>query len=113
MEIRFPIIILLIPHRLTAIMLKFVNSGARCLTKYHVDVALQGHDHAYLRTYPMKAGKPVESPADGTIYLVSVSGTKFYGQGDFDYKAFGLTNTSCYQVLDIQMGGDRLVYRAL
>src|SRR5690606_26571695 len=46
--------------------------------KYHVDMVLQGHDHAYLRTYPMKAGKRVDSAAEGTYYVVSVSGTKFY-----------------------------------
>lgn len=80
--------------------------------KYHVDLALQGHDHAYLRTYPMKAGQRVETAKDGTIYIVSVSGTKFYEQGDFDYTEFGMTNVATYQVLDIQISGDRLVYRA-
>ena len=60
----------------------------------------------------MKDEKPVDSPAEGTIYIVSVSGTKYYAQGDFDYKEFGMTNTSTYQLLDIQISGDRLVYRA-
>ena len=80
--------------------------------KHHVDLALQGHDHAYLRTYPMKDGKPVDSPAEGTIYIVSVSGTKYYELGDFDYTEKGLANTSTYQVLDLQISGNRLVYRA-
>lgn len=80
--------------------------------KYHVDMALQGHDHAYLRTYPMKAGERAASPAEGTIYVVSVSGTKYYELGDFEYTEHGMANTSTYQVLDIQVSGDRLVYRA-
>ena len=80
--------------------------------KYHVDMALQGHDHAYLRTYPMKGEKPMDTPAEGTVYIVSVSGTKYYDQGDLDYKAFGMTNVSTYQTLDIQISGNRLVYRA-
>lgn len=80
--------------------------------KYHVDFALQGHDHAYLRTYPMKDQKPVDSPAEGTIYIVSVSGTKMYDQDKRDYTEFGMTNVATYQVLDIQISGDRLVYRA-
>lgn len=80
--------------------------------KYHVDLALQGHDHAYLRTYPMKDNQIVQDPKDGTIYLITVSGTKMYEQGDHDYTAFGMTNVSTYQVLDIQIIGDRLVYRA-
>lgn len=80
--------------------------------KYKVDLALQGHDHAYLRTYPMNDGKPVDSPAEGTIYIVSVSGTKFYKQGDFEYTEFGMTNVSTYQVLDIEIDGDTLTYKS-
>ena len=93
------------------------NEGVRNLwtpifDKYHVDLALQGHDHAYLRTYPMKDKKPVDSAAEGTIYIVSVSGTKMYEQDKRDYTEFGMTNVATYQVLDIQISGDRLVYRA-
>jgi acid phosphatase type 7 len=80
--------------------------------RHRVDIALQGHDHAYLRTYPMRGGEPVEDPGEGTIYIVSVSGTKMYAQADREYTAFGMTNVSTYQVLDIQISGDRLVYRA-
>lgn len=80
--------------------------------KYHVDMALQGHDHAYLRTYPMKNEQKVASPAEGTVYVISVSGTKFYQQAPHDYTEFGMTNIATFQVLDIQIKGDRLVYRA-
>lgn len=80
--------------------------------KYHVDLALQGHDHAYLRTYPMYDQKRVDSPSEGTIYIVSVSGTKMYEQDPRDYTEFGMTNVSTYQILDIQISGDRLVYKA-
>lgn len=80
--------------------------------KYHVDLALQGHDHAYLRTFPMKGAKRVGSPKEGTVYIVSVSGTKFYGQDKRDYTEFGMTNTPTFQALDLQINGDRLIYRA-
>jgi hypothetical protein len=80
--------------------------------KYHVDVVLQGHDHAYLRTYPMKAGKAVATPAEGTVYVVSVSGTKFYPQAAHDYTQVGMTNVATWQVLDIQISGNRLHYVA-
>jgi len=80
--------------------------------KYHVDLALQGHDHAYLRTYPLKANQRVASSKEGTVYLISVSGTKHYSQGQHDYTEFGMTNVSTYQILDIQISGNRLVYRA-
>jgi len=82
------------------------------LDKHHVDLALNGHDHAYLRTYPMKGEERQLSPADGTIYIVSVSGTKFYDQAEHDYTEFGMTRVSTFQVFDIQISGDRLVYRA-
>jgi hypothetical protein len=80
--------------------------------KYHVDLALQGHDHAYLRTYPMRGQKRVASPKDGTIYTIAVSGTKHYEQQPHDYTEVGFTKVSTYQVLDIQISGNRLVYRA-
>ena len=60
----------------------------------------------------MKNGKQQESPKDGTIYVVSVSGTKMYKQGEFDYSEKAFTNIPTYQALDIQISGDRLVYRA-
>ena len=84
--------------------------GGLC-DKYHVDIAFQGHDHSYLRTYPMKAGKRVATPAEGTIYTVAVSGTKMYHQDPRDYTAVGFTNVSTYQTIDIE--NSRLTYRAL
>jgi hypothetical protein len=80
--------------------------------KYHVDVALQGHDHAYLRTWPMNNEKRVGTPAEGTIYIVSVSGTKHYNQGDFEYEEVGMTNVSTFQVLDLTIDGNKLTYHA-
>jgi hypothetical protein len=35
-----------------------------------------------------------------------------YDQDPRDYTEFGMTNTSTFQVLDIQISGNRLVYRA-
>jgi len=81
--------------------------------KYHVDVAFQGHDHAYLRTPPMKGGKEVSSTGDGTIYVVSVAGDKFYEAGDFDYAAVAFEDTPTWQVVNIETGStDTLTYQA-
>ena len=80
--------------------------------KYHVDMALQGHDHAYLRTYPMRAGKRMPSSKEGTVYVISVSGTKSYPQPKHDYTEVGMTNVATFQVLDIQTNPNRLTYRA-
>jgi len=80
--------------------------------KYHLDMALQGHDHAYLRTYPLKGSQRVANPKDGTVYVISVSGTKMYRQEPHDYTEFGMSNVATFQVLDIQISGNRLLYRA-
>ena len=81
--------------------------------KYHVDMVLQGHDHAYLRTPPMNAEKPVATAAEGTYYVVANSGSKHYDQDPRDYAAVAFTDVSTYQVIDIETsGGDKLTYRA-
>lgn len=80
--------------------------------RYGVDLALQGHDHAYLRTHPMRANQPVADPSQGTTYVVSVSGTKMYDQQPRPYTRVGFTRISTYQVLDIRIQGNRLTYRA-
>ena len=80
--------------------------------KYHVDMVLQGHDHAYLRTYPLRAGQRMPSPKEGTVYIISVSGTKSYPQEKHDYTEFGMTNVPTFQVLGVQTNPKRLLYRA-
>jgi len=80
--------------------------------KHHVDMILQGHDHAYLRTHPMKANRRVSTSAEGTTYVVAVSGDKFSGQADRDYIEFGRTGLSTYQTLEIDEIGHRLTFRA-
>lgn len=81
--------------------------------KYHVDIALQGHDHAYLRTPPMRGGKRVESYTDGTVYVVSVSGTKYYDMAPRDYALVAFAKVSTYQIIDIETGAkNKLTYRA-
>jgi hypothetical protein len=80
--------------------------------KHHVAMVLQGHDHAYLRTYPMQGHHPVASPREGTIYVVAVSGDKFYDQRLSDYIEVGFTRTSTYQTIEIDNVTDRLTYRA-
>jgi len=81
--------------------------------RYHVDMALQGHDHAYLRTHPMYGGQIKTSPSEGTVYVISVSGPKNYPQEQHDYTAAGFVKTSTYQIIDIDTkGGNKLTYRA-
>ncbi|MGY1424829.1 fibronectin type III domain-containing protein [Lysobacter sp. A289] len=78
--------------------------------KHGVDLVLQGDDHAYLRTFPMKGDQVVSSPAEGPVYIHAVAGTKMYKQSDAPYIAKRFTDTSTYQVIDID--GGRLAYKA-
>ncbi len=80
--------------------------------RHKVDLVLQGHDHAYLRTYPMRGGRPVAPTADGTVYVVSVSGQKFVPTVDRGYTARGFADVATYQTIDISPARGTLVYRA-
>ncbi|MGI9575881.1 metallophosphoesterase [Alloalcanivorax xenomutans] len=84
------------------------------LDRHGVDLMLQGHTHAYLRTQPMKGGEVVPE-GEGTVYLVANSGTKFYEVGGFQEKygvepAVMIADLATYQVIDID--GGELRYRA-
>lgn len=76
--------------------------------KHGVDLVLQGDDHAYLRTFPMRGDEVVGSPAEGPVYVMAVSGTKMYEQQDAPYVAKRFTDIATYQVIDID--GGRLEY---
>lgn len=89
-----------------------LKSWGPLFDKYHVDFALQGHDHAYLRTPPMNNGKKADSPKNGTYYAVTVSGPKYYEQGSFDYAEKAFSKVSTYQLIDIDTNPNRLTYRA-
>ncbi|WP_278738749.1 phosphodiester glycosidase family protein [Paenibacillus macerans] len=54
------------------------NAWTPVLDEFRVDLALNGHDHVYMRTHPMKGNKPV-GEGEGTTYVVAGStGPKFY-----------------------------------
>ncbi|HOJ32669.1 MAG TPA: metallophosphoesterase family protein [Candidatus Hydrogenedentes bacterium] len=83
--------------------------------KYHVDMVLQGHDHAYMRTHPLRDGKVAPSFSEGTVYVISVSGSKYYDFETRDVAAVTFGKTSTFQVIDIdvtQPDKHTLSYRA-
>ncbi len=80
--------------------------------KHHVDLVLQGHDHAYCAPTPCVKIKRVASNAEGTTYVVAVSGEKFCEQDPRGYTELGLTQVSTYQTIDIDIPENRLIYRA-
>jgi len=46
--------------------------------QFSVDLVLQGHDHGYSRTFPLKGNKRVSGKERGTIYIISNAGPKLY-----------------------------------
>jgi acid phosphatase type 7 len=80
--------------------------------KHHVDLVLQGHDHAYLRTYPLRNHRRVAGSGEGTIYVIAVSGDKFVDQAAREYIEVGKSGVSTYQTVDIDGPSHRLTYRA-
>ena len=80
--------------------------------KHHVDLVLQGHDHSYQRTYPMRAHRRVERPSEGTIYVIAVSGDKYVDQTRRDYIEVGQAGISTYQTIEIDPDSRGLNYRA-
>jgi len=81
--------------------------------RHKVDLVLQGHDHAYLRTYPLRDGRRAETPAGGTVYVVAVSGDKFCDQDPRDYTEVGFTRVSTYQTIEVDPASNRLSYRSI
>lgn len=67
---------------------------------YEVDLVLQGHDHVYGRTYKLNNGQIVGNNEKGTVYVVSVSGPKFYSLND-KYKNFMVKTGSGLQLFQV------------
>ena len=80
--------------------------------KHHVDLVLQGHDHAYLRTYPMPATVRGRQPGKRPVLSSRSRGTSSIDQVQRKYIEVGLTGTPTYQTIEIDDVENRLTYRA-
>ena len=74
------------------------------IDKHEVDLVLQGHDHTFGRTYPLKAGKVVKKRQKGTVYITSVSGSKQYKLDPAIQNVFAISGADkqYYHVIDVQ-----------
>ncbi len=77
--------------------------------KHAVDLVLQGHDHTYART-PLMTAREADKGKAGTVYVVSVSGTKMYALDPKSIFVRVAEDTQLFQVIRIQ--GDRLSFEA-
>lgn len=68
-----------------------------------VDVVFVGHQHEYMRTYPIYQGEvQIDPAADGIVYVMGNAGSKTYGGGGgFPYIAREETGSN-YQVIEIK-----------
>ncbi len=74
--------------------------------EFHVDLVLQGHDHAYARSHPVQSGRIAGAGEQGTTYLIAVSGSKMY-EIDTPYAGLMkkmLTHVPSYQVIAVDGG---------
>lgn len=80
--------------------------------EYHVDLVLQGHDHAYARSYKLNAGRRVGDNEPGTVYMLSVSGSKMYAVTDRQEGRMAkiIEGMQLYQVVSVEEG--RLTVRS-
>ncbi|HCM59602.1 MAG TPA: metallophosphoesterase [Bacteroidales bacterium] len=78
--------------------------------RYGVDLVLTGHDHTYARGMIVPDSADMKVKTAGTVYVVSVSGSKQYKQDAKQWWQVGMTNTQLWQAVTVD--GDRLSYRA-
>ena len=71
---------------------------------------MQGHDHTYARGRNLPFGGSEKDDKNGTVYVVSVSGTKMYNLTDNRWMDRAGENTQLYQIVAINK--DTLRYEA-
>ncbi len=80
------------------------------LDRYKVDIVFQGHDHTYARAQNLDTGTNAYEANSGTVYVVSVSGTKMYTLTEQFWMKRSAENTQLYQVVDVNY--NQLTYRS-
>lgn len=63
------------PYNAIELYQDIIDEWGPLFDKFHVDMVMSGHFHYYLRTKPINEGEVVKTPAEGTIYLMSVGTT--------------------------------------
>jgi len=80
--------------------------------KYGVDLVLQGHDHVYSRTYPLRAGKIIANNQTGTVYIISASCPKAYDVGKINAGLMAKTGTQAQLFQVITVEPNKLSYKS-
>ena len=79
------------------------NAFLPIMDKYEVDLVLQGHDHTFGRTYPLKDNQRAKRWQKGTVYINSVSGSKQYKLRPKQSELFAVSgqDTQYYHVVSV------------
>jgi acid phosphatase type 7 len=78
---------------------------------YHVDMVFNGHVHYYMRSLPINNGEIMDTPAEGTIYNISIGiPNRSRPESGADYVAKSLSGVGLYQTIDID--GNKMQFRA-
>lgn len=80
--------------------------------KHSVDLVLQGHDHTYSRSYKIKSSLRAGDRAKGTIYVISVSGPKFYKAETQHEELMARVDAGRQLFQMIRVDGHRLFYES-
>jgi len=88
------------------------NAFMALFDKYRVDLVLTGHDHTYARSFKLKNGTVVADNEQGTVYVVSSSGPKFYVANPRYQSLMAKTGVdlSLFQV--VSLDGNKLALKA-
>lgn len=73
-----------------------------------VDLVLCGHQHVYMRTYPLRQGQRNEN---GIVYLMGSAGAKYYTPAAFDYIACSISDKPVYTIVTVDEKGISLKTR--
>lgn len=89
-----------------------ISDWVQVFDEYEVDLVLQGHNHEYARSFPLRDGEVVEE-GEGTVYVVTnTSGAKFNEKKkDKFYHAVHFQNGK-QMFAGITISGDTLTYQA-
>lgn len=74
------------------------------IDKYQVDLVLQGHDHTFGRSFPLKGGAVVKKRKKGTVYINSVCGSKQYQLDPMEKDIFAVRDADkqFYHIIDVK-----------
>ncbi|MBU1343933.1 MAG: metallophosphoesterase family protein [Proteobacteria bacterium] len=80
--------------------------------RFSVDLVLQGHDHGYTRTFPLKNNQLASEKTKGTIYVISNAGPKVYPVGSRYDHLMAKTRSGGMLFQSIRVDKNRLQFKA-